>query len=77
MWRKSDNFISFTNIKGKINIETSEITSTFSGVMGSKEYGKEYPFNGTINSKITDYLNTFNGVILDDEGDRGKFTATK
>ncbi|MFC2145623.1 hypothetical protein ACFLQQ_04755 [Actinomycetota bacterium] len=62
-------------IDGVISIDTFEITSNFSGIMGSKEYGVSYPFNGTINGNISDDLKIFNGVLLDDEGGGGKFTG--
>ena len=64
-------------IDGTINIETFKVTTTFSGVVGAPEYGMEEPFNGTINGIISDDLSTFNGILLDDEGDGGKFTASR
>ena len=42
-----------------------------------KEIGYEGPFNGTIDGIISGDLSTFNGVILDDDGDGGKFTINK
>ena len=63
------------NIKGKIDIETFEVSTDFSGIMGSKEYGKAYPFNGTINGVVTDNLGAFIGDIVDDEGTGGEFAA--
>ena len=63
-------------INGKIDINTFEITSNYSGIMVVEEAG-EYPFNGTITGKITDDLSTFNGEILNDEGKGRKITATK
>ena len=70
-----DDYVDAAITDGKIDIETFEITANFSGIMGSKEYGEAYPFNGTIKGIISDDLNTFNGDIRDDEGDGGKFTA--
>lgn len=64
-------------IDGTINIETFKVTTTFSGVVGAPEYGKEEPFNGTINGIISDDLSTFNGILLDDEGESGEITLTK
>jgi len=58
-------------------MDTFEITANFSGIMGSKEHGVTYPCNGTITGIISDDLSTFNGIMLDDEGDGGKFTATR
>ncbi|MFC2144712.1 hypothetical protein ACFLQQ_00095 [Actinomycetota bacterium] len=72
-----DDYIDATITDGIINIDTFEITSNFSGIMGSAEYGVEYPFNGTIIGIISNDLSTFDGVILDDEGDGGKFTASR
>ena len=64
-------------INGKIDINTFEITSNYSGIAGTKELG-EFPFNGTITGIITDDLSTFNGEIQPDYEDTGtKFTATK
>ena len=70
-----DDYVDATIADGNINIDTLEITSNFSGIMGSAEYGVDYPFNGTITGIISNDLSTFDGVILDDEGDGGKFKA--
>ena len=73
-----DFYVDATITNGKIDIETFEITANFSGIMGSGEYGGiEEPFNGTITGIISEDLSTFNGVILDDEGDGGDFTLNK
>ena len=72
-----DDWVDATITDGNINIDTFEINTNFSGIMGSAEYGVDYPFNGTITGKVSDDLSTFNGVILDDEGDGGKFTINK
>jgi len=63
-------------IEGIINIETFEVTATFSGIMGAAGAGMEEPWNGTINGTISGDLSTYNGNIKDDEGG-GKFTATR
>ena len=61
----------------KININTFEISTNYYGILVVEEAG-EYPFNGLITGKITDDLNTFNGILLPDYEDSGiKFTATK
>jgi hypothetical protein len=72
-----DDYVDATITDGKINIDTFEITANFSGIMGSAEYGEDAPFNGTITGIISNDLSTFDGVILDDEGDGGKFTINK
>jgi len=71
-----DDYVDAT-INGEIDIDTFKVTSNFSGIMGSKEYGKEYPFNGIVTGIISEDLSTFNGEILNDEGAGGEFTATK
>jgi hypothetical protein len=63
-------------INGKIDINTFEITSNYSGIMVVEEAG-EYPFNGTITGIITDDLSTFNGEILNDEGKGREITASR
>ncbi len=63
-------------INGKIDMNTFKITSNYSGIAGTKVLG-EFPFNGTINGKITEDLSTFNGEILNDEGKGREFTLTK
>ena len=72
-----DDYVDATITDGIINIDTFEITANFSGIMGSAEYGVDYPFNGTITGIISNDLSTFDGGILDDEGDGGKFTASR
>jgi hypothetical protein len=72
-----DDYVDATITKGKINIDTFEITTNFSGIMGSGEYNEAAPFNGTITGKVSDDLSKFKGVILDDEGDGGEFTINK
>lgn len=63
-------------IDGTINIKDFIVTTTFSGIMGAKEAGREESWNGTINGEISDDLSTFNGEIFDDEGG-GEFTASR
>lgn len=72
-----DDYVDATITNGKIKIETFEITANFSGIMGSKKYGAEYPFDGIIAGKVSEDLSTFIGDIRDDEGDGGKFTIYK
>jgi hypothetical protein len=65
-------------INGKIDIDTFEVTSNYSGIWRLKETDEEFPFNGTITGKITEDLSTFNGIIHPDYSDVGvEFTATK
>ena len=72
-----DDYIDATIVDGKIDLETLNVTTNFSGIMGSKEYGKEFSFTGTITGIITEDLNIFNGEIIDDEGEGGEFTLAK
>ncbi len=72
-----DDYIDAT-INGKIDIDTFEVTSNYSGIWRLKETDEEFPFNGTITGKITKDLSTFNGIIHPDYSDVGvEFTATK
>ncbi len=72
-------YVDATIMDGKINIDTFEITTNYSGVTGSKGEGfdpVEFPINGTITGIITDDLSTFNGEMSSEEGAQ-KFTATR
>ncbi len=62
---------------GKINIDTLKISTNFSGVREIDADGNEIPLNGTITGIISDDLSTFDGEILDDEGEGGEFKATR
>ena len=64
-------------INGNIEIESFKIDATFSGIMGSKKYDMTYPFTGIINGTISEDISIFKGVLLDDEGQGGDFTASK
>ncbi len=65
-------------INGKIDINTFEITTNYSGIVRPEDTDKESPVNGTITGIITDDLSTFNGIMLADYEDTGReFTATK
>ncbi len=70
-----DDYIDATITDG--TIDAFYIKAKFSGIMGMKEYGKEEEFKGTISGPISNDLSTFDGLILDDEGGGGEFTATR
>lgn len=64
-------------ITGGIDIDTYEVTTNLSGTMELPEFEYEGPFNGTITGIISEDFSTFDGEILNDEGDGGEFTAIK
>ena len=73
----TDDYIDAT-INGKIDLDTLEITSNYSGIWRLKETDEEFPFDGAINGKITEDLSTFNGIIHPDYSEVGvEFTAIK
>jgi len=72
-----DVYVDATITDGEIDIDTFEIIANFSGIIGMKEYGEEEGFFGIITGIISEDYSTFNGVILDDEGWGGKFTASR
>jgi hypothetical protein len=73
-------YVDATITNGKINVDTLEITTNYSGVAGSKAVegseGAEIPISGTITGIITDDLTTFNGEMKSEEGAQ-KFTAAR
>ena len=64
-------------IEGTINIKTFEVATNFSGIMGWKETGDTDIFIGTINGVADEDLSISEGVILDNEGTGGDFTASR
>jgi hypothetical protein len=71
-----DGYVDATITNG--TIDAFYINAKFSGIMGTKEYGGiEEEFKGTISGPISNDLSTFDGLIIDDEGGGGEFTATR
>jgi len=64
-------------IKGTIDLAKNEFSATFAGTMGSKKYGKTYPFSGTIKGLVTEDKNLVNGILIDNEGASHDFFATR
>ena len=62
-------------IVGTIDIETFKVNSTFSGIMGY--YDEEVLYSGTIDGAVSENLKTFNGTLLDNQGNGVDLTATK
>lgn len=74
-----DEYINANITDGKINEDTLEITTKYSGTGRLEAEGEDYPVSGTITGKINDDLSLFDGVIIPDIEDTSgtKFTATK
>jgi hypothetical protein len=73
-----DDYINANINDGKINLDTLEINTKYSGTGRLEAEGDDYPVNGTITGKISDDLSTFQGTIKSDYENEGTgFIATK
>lgn len=71
--------ISYTSmeIEGTIDTTTLTVTTTYSGITASTEYGIQAPISGAIFGPISADYSTYTATWINESGDSGEFTATR
>lgn len=64
-------------IEGTIDTTTLTVTTTYSGITASTEYGIQAPISGAIFGPISADYSTYSASWINESGDTGEFTATR
>jgi hypothetical protein len=67
----------FIITEGNIDSDTLEVNAIFWGITEIDSDGNEIYSEWTLKGRISDDLSMFNGILLDNEGEIGEFTATR